>query len=66
MCPPQDTRRDVDVKTVVWYWTAVPVGRSGTGLAHVGPEKVRYSTDVVLPELVDPPRTRRCSGKREQ
>ena len=57
--PPQDTRRDVDVMTVEWSLTAV--GRSGTGLAHVEPEKVRYSTEEVLPELSYPPRTRRWS-----
>ena len=43
--PPQDTRRDVDVMTVEWPSTGV--GRSGTGLSHVEPEKVRYSTEEV-------------------
>ena len=63
--PLHDTRRDVDVITVEWPLKGV--GRSGTGLAHVGPEKVRYSTEEVLSKLVYPPRTRRWSaGKREK
>ena len=60
MFPPQDTRRDVDVMMVEWPHT--PVGRSGTGLAHVEPEKDRYSTEEVLPERYWPPRTRRWSA----
>ena len=60
MYPPQDTRRDVDVMTVEWPWTAV--GRSGTGLAHVEPEKVRYSTEESVEDPSYPPRTRRWSA----
>ena len=58
--PPQDTRRVVDVMMVECSTTAV--GRSGTGLAHIVPEKVRYSTEEVLPELLNPPRIRRWSA----
>ena len=56
--PPQDTRRDVDVITVECEETAV--GRSGTGLGHVEPEKVRYSTEEEAEPAEKPPRTSRC------
>ena len=56
--PPQDTIRDVDVITVECEETAV--GRSGTGLGHVEPEKVRYSTEEEAEPAEKPPRTSRC------